>query len=208
MFSTFRRYLALVVATALALALTASAASANTVVITGGGAIAGTAGATQFRFNTVRRTVNCTSSTLRATSQPPGVYTTPLPFTFANLQFSFTTCTLTGGLTVTVDCTSTIARWQAIGLTAGGVTPNQITNNSCTVSQSATCSVRINGSVSGSYDNTANILTVFGSSSGQSLMAPGSTCSTLPNDPSITFSRSGGGNVDYAVAPVTTMTVT
>jgi hypothetical protein len=211
MFSKFRRHLALVVVSAFVLACMASAAPAATVDLVGGGTITGNAGATQFTFNTARRTISCTGSALNATSQPPGRYLgVALPFTYANTQLSFSGCTLTGGIRAPVGCAGTIALWQGTRLTAGGVTPNQITNNSCAITLSGTCYGTIAGSVSGSYDNTANKLTVT-SPGGQGLaFTKGalSTCTTLPNDPSITYAGVPGPDVVYAIAPVSTMTVT
>ena len=79
---------------------------------------------------------------------------------------------------------------NATGVTGPGpdiLTPISITSIACTaaVTGAPTCSVNIGGGVLGDHNNLLGQITV--SASSQTLAATGSTCATLPNDTSVTF---------------------
>jgi hypothetical protein len=198
----FRHVGALAVAVGL---LAAGSATAATVMVTPGGPTTGTAGASQFRFSTVARTINCTTTSYTA-RYVSGTFTgVTLPFAIStNLQPLFSLCRITGGLNTTVLCPAA----TSLNITAGlgmGRAAMTLTSFSCTVSIGTTCSVRIGGSVTATHDDATGTLRVSGT--GQSLAATGSTngsggtCTTLPNDPTMTFLDATGTDELYTESP-------
>ncbi|WP_027004650.1 hypothetical protein [Conexibacter woesei] len=159
----------------------------------------------RFTSNTTGKSYNCTSSQLRATlisatGQAPLLVSSNVAWTFP----ASGSCTVTGGLSVNIGCT-TSENWVVLGITVSGITAGQA-GLDCTVSLSAspTCRVRIAGSVPMQFDNLG---TVTVPNTGQSLAATGSTCTTLPNDTSVTVSTPAGPSIIYAVSPLFTLSV-
>lgn len=184
---------------------TAASAPATTVTVTPGGRVTGTAGAVQFVLNTARKTITCSQLSFTATLATS--VTGPLPLTIAT-DLTFVcggTATLVGGLRLTMACGA--ATLKVTATTVGGGTPMAIYGIGCrfTISGS-TCSVNLNGGVTARWSNTSSRLTV--DTSGQTLAATGSTCTSLPNDASVTFSDARAAAVVFAVTPTQTISVT
>jgi hypothetical protein len=192
---------AAILACTFAFAFSAATAGAATVTISPGGNVTGTSGSTAWTFNTARRTVNCTMSDFTARLVTSNAGSFPLGIT-TNLQMLFSTCTLTGGLTVTLACIPN-GGWAVTGRTTTA-TPG-IANTSCRVSLSGTCHVDITGSFLMSYSTITGWAEVA-SPSGQSFAATGSTCPTLPNDASVTFASYRPGSIFYIMSPYQSMT--
>lgn len=216
MFSKFRKYMVLAVVSVCSLAFVGQAA-ASTATVSPGGAVTGTSGASQLALRTNRRSLNCTTSGATATlasntgALPLAVSTNLVPLFGAG--FGGGRCTVTGGAGITVDCSASPATLSVTGATVSGVTPGTISGIRCSVrlNGSTTCSVNVTnaagtggGSVTGSYNNTGS-LTV--NVAGQSLFATGSTCTTLPNDSSTSFTDASGNALVYSISPVQTVTV-
>jgi hypothetical protein len=193
----------------------ATTASASTVAVSPGGAVTGTAGTSQFVFNTAMRTIVCTGTSYAATYSSGTFTGVTLPFTFAtNVELRFTGCRINVGPNVTGTCTRT-ARLSLVGTTTGtdGVTPLVLSAISCVFNVTgATCSVTIGGSVPGQHNNRNATVTV--AVPGQILTATrstngsGGTCAFLPNDTSVTFSTTVASTVIYAELPTQSITVT
>jgi hypothetical protein len=182
--------------------LFSATAGAALVAISPGGNVTGTAGSTQWTFNTARRTVNCTMSDFTARLATGNGGSFPLGIS-TNLQPAFSTCTLTGGLRPAIACGAT-GGWAVTGRTIGSTTPGTA-HVSCQISITGTCSVNIAGSFAFNYSNATGWAELV-SPSGQSLVASGSTCTALPNDFSVTFGIVGGGSIFYIVSPYQSMT--
>lgn len=179
-----------------------ASASLTATVTPNPSAVTGTAGALQYSFNTARRTVDCTTSSVRATlGSAAGA--SPLAIS-TNLAWGLSGCTQTGGLRFFWTCSAN-QNLSVTGATAAGVT-TATAGIDCVESISATCSVHITGRMSVTYNNLTSQLTLI-SPSGQSIFATGSTCSTLPNDVSVTMGSSTGGNLVFTVSPLTTVSV-
>jgi hypothetical protein len=207
MFSKFRKYMVLAVVSVASLAIVGQAA-ASTAVVSPGGNVTGSAGASQLILSTQARTVNCTTST--ATATVAGA-TGTLPLTISsNLRPAFSGCTITGGLTVTVLCQN--SNLLATAVTDGsGVTQGRITNINCNIRLSGTCAIDVTGSVDGQYTNSTAVLRVFGTGATESLRAArssGSTCSTLVAEPVAIFRGVATAALDYAITPAQTIRVT
>jgi hypothetical protein len=133
---------------------------------------------------------------------PPVVISTdllpvfPSPATFL--------CTRTPGLRITFGCTNT-GTITLTGRTVAGVTPLTITSLSCiaTLTGSPTCTARISGGVSGSFDNATSALTI--ATTGQTLTVSGTTCSTVFANGATTWTASGGTAATYTISPATTI---
>jgi hypothetical protein len=207
MFSKFRKYMVLAVVAVASLAIVGQAA-ASTATVSPGGAVTGTSGASQLTLNTAAKTLNCTTSGATATLASA---TGTLPLTISsNLvplfgsSFGGGRCTVTGGIGITVACGNSTLK--VTGLTSGGVTAGSITGISCTITVTgSSCRNVVAGGVVGSFDNATSILTV--ATTGQTLAATGSTCTTLPNDASASFTDSTRAALRYAIAPTTTVNV-
>jgi hypothetical protein len=184
------------------LAATASA-SASTVTVSPGGAVTGTAGAARFTLPTARKTINCTNLVFTDTLVSGATGTLPLAIS-NNLHFLCTgTASIAGGTSVTIGCNATTVLWVTASHTGTSITPVSITGIGCTISAGGSCSVRIGGSVAGSFDNIPSALTV--DTTGQSLAATGSTCAALPNDANVLLSDLSGGSSVFTVGPAQTI---
>jgi hypothetical protein len=205
MYRWFRLPLALVVA----LVMGQGIAAASTATVSPGGAVTGTTGAVQWTLNTAAKTLNCTTAGFTATLASA---TGTLPLTIAtNLTWLFGSafgggrCTVTGGVGYTSSCGA--ATFKATAVTTGSVTPLSMTGISCAESLAgSSCRVVITGGVTASFDNATSRLTL--NTTGQTLVASGSTCTTLPNDTSVSLTDSTRSALVYAITPSTTINVT
>jgi hypothetical protein len=205
---------ALLLAVVMAVMFAQGVAAASTVAVSPGGVTTGVAGAPRWTFRNTGKTFDCTTSRFVATLTPGTSTGVTLPFAVASdLQFAFgPPCTMTGGLGFAFSCDPS-ASLRVTGSTVAGDTPLAITNVVCQLSLTgSTCTVRILGSVRGNYSNGSVSLTV--ASSGQSLVAVGSsngrgsTCASLPNDTSVSFTDGSGNSLVFAVTPSSSITVT
>jgi hypothetical protein len=189
-----------------ALSASVPSAGALTVTVSPGGRVTGTANTgVQFVFNTTRKTITCTTATFTATLAGGS------PLITFDMVPTYSSCRLVGGPPISGPCSSN--NLTVTGSTSSGLTPISLTNFICTPTVTgSTCSVRFTnvlgtggGTFSGRFNNTGSQLSI--AVTGQSLAASGSTCSTLPNDTSVTMSSViPGGAVVYVVTPTQTIT--
>jgi hypothetical protein len=183
----------------------AAGASAATVAVSPGGAVTGTAGASQITgFGA--QFVACSSTRYTATYNTGGTGVT-LPYTIsANLQLLFTGCRLSSSAApITIACTAT-ASLNVTSITSSGVTPGTITGIACTLTVTgSTCSVRLTGRANQSHSNGLAQLTIL--ATGQTLVGTGSTdgrggtCSVLPNSTALTLANGTGGSLVFTETP-------
>jgi hypothetical protein len=185
----------------------AASASASVVVVSPGGAVTGTAGASQISgFGA--RVVTCMGATRYTVTYGTGGTGVTLPYGIAtNLQLAGTGCSITpGGINVTLACTAT-ATASVTGASSAGVTPGTIRGIGCTITVTgSTCSVRVSGQVVSSHSDATSQLTI--PTFGQSLVASGSTdgrggsCSVLPNSAALTLTTDTGTALVFTESPV------
>jgi hypothetical protein len=207
--------LSLVVA-ALASAGTAGATTI-TVNTTGPSPTTGTATTGfQLRFNTARRTLNCTSGELTMTRMTTVTGTAPLRFgtvTPVLPAASGGSCTMTGGVSETFACLPGSVEAVGSSTTPAGVTQVRMPGMSCVIAVALlpSCRANLNGSAFGQFDNTTHQLRIFVAA--QTLIVSGSTdgmghtCGLLPNDSSIAASNPTGGDLIYQYSTFDTIHV-
>jgi hypothetical protein len=186
---------------------------ATTAVISPGGAVTASAGASTFTWVTAGKVANCTTTSFTAILR--GGTFTGFPFQASStLQMAFGgPCTVTGGIGITLPCNPGQS-FNLAGLTAGMSTAGRIGIDCFPKVNGTTCRVEIIGSVPVAYANTGNLAILTTGSPGQLLIAQGSDdgrgsrCTSLPVDTRITFTDASGNPLVMAVSPVQTITVT